>query len=97
MSLGHETQIRPHRPCWPNGRSEYLSLSLSRSDQATSLDRGFHESSIPICRPLSKGTAASHPGFDTPLCARRAHYLARYILKVGSGVPALELAIFWTF
>ena len=36
-------------------------------------------------------------GVDTLLCARRAHYLARYILKVGSGVPALNLAIFWTF
>ncbi len=24
-------RIRPHRPCWPNGRSESLSLSLSPS------------------------------------------------------------------
>ncbi len=40
--------IRPHRPCWPNGRSEYLCLSpLQASSQRTVAHEPFRKGMEP--------------------------------------------------
>ncbi len=95
--------LLPHRPCWPNGRSESLSLSLANADILLHLCQGFPAVPLPamlafrlIISTILSGSEAAADDYQTAIVYQmRSPFSPPRIQEVQTSTSSMHYCLSW--